>query len=58
VACNITDVDAFFVDRRFANLFSDVPTRIEDLFLPPDYAIATRIGHAPSPRTILSFLKD
>jgi hypothetical protein len=58
VGCNITGLNAFFVDRRFASLFTDVPTRIEDLFLPPDYATVTRIGHPPSPRTILSFLKE
>jgi hypothetical protein len=58
VACNITGVDAFFVDRRFAEHFADIPKGIEDLFMPADYAAVTSSGHPPSPRTVLSILKD
>jgi hypothetical protein len=58
VACNITGVNAFFVDKKWLTKFSDVPRRIEDLFVPADYAAVTGIGHAPSPRTIAHFLKE
>jgi len=58
VACNITGVNAFFVDRRFAAVFNDVPTSIDELFIPADYASVTSIGHPTSPRTVLSFLRD
>jgi hypothetical protein len=58
VACNITGLNAFFVEHRFATAFRDVPTRIDDLFIPADYGSVTSIGHPPSPRTILSFLRD
>jgi hypothetical protein len=58
VACNITGLNAFFVHRRFAAMFSDVPDRIEQLFVPADYAVVTAIGHHPSPKTLLSFLRD
>jgi hypothetical protein len=58
VACNITGLNAFFVDRRFAAAFDDVPTSVAELFVPADYASVTSIGHPPSPRTVLSFLRD
>lgn len=58
VACNITGLNAFFVDRRFSGRFQDVPLAVEDLFIPADYAHVTMVGHPPSPRTVLSFLKD
>ena len=58
VGCNVTGLNAFFVERRFASLFSDVPKDIEQLFLPADYASVTSIGHPPSPKTILSFLQN
>jgi hypothetical protein len=58
VACNITGLNAFFVDRRFAAAFDDVPTSIAELFIPADYAAITSIGHPTSPRTVLSFLRD
>jgi hypothetical protein len=58
VACNITGVNAFFVDKKFLKKFSDVPPGIEDLFVPTDYACVTGIGHPPSARTIAHFLKE
>jgi hypothetical protein len=58
VACNITGLNAFFVHRRFAAQFSDVPERIEQLFVPADYSVMTAIGHYRSPKTLLSFLRD
>jgi hypothetical protein len=58
VACNITGVNAFFVDRRFAPAFDDVPTLINQVFVPADYASVTSLGHPPSPRTVLSFLRE
>ena len=58
VACNVTGLNAFFVHDRFADRFADVPSRIEDLFMPADYASVTRIGHPTAPRTVLSFLKE
>jgi hypothetical protein len=58
VGCNITGLNAFFVERRFAPLFSDVPRDIAQLFLPADYGSVTSIGHPPSPKTILSFLQN
>jgi hypothetical protein len=58
VGCNITGLNAFFVERKFADLFGDVPKSIEQLFVPADYASVTSIGHPPSPRTIVSFLQN
>jgi hypothetical protein len=57
VACNITGVNAFFVDRKFVGAFPDVPRGIAELFVPADYAAVIGIGHPPSPRTIAHFLK-
>lgn len=56
VACNITGLNAFFVDDRFGDRFQDVPTEIEQLFMPADYSMVTWAGHQPSPQTVLSFL--
>jgi hypothetical protein len=58
VACNITGLNAFFVDKKWLSQFSDVPRRIEDLFVSADYAAVTGIGHAACARTIAHFLKE
>jgi hypothetical protein len=57
VACNVTGLNAFFVDRSLLRAFDDVPRAIADLFVPADYAAVTGIGHPPSPRTVASFLR-
>jgi hypothetical protein len=56
VCCNVTGANAFFVARRHAHLFGDVPKEPEELFMPPDYNWYFRRGHAPDPRSIEHFL--
>jgi hypothetical protein len=56
VCCNVTGVNAFFVSRRHADLFPDVPKEAGELFMPPDYNWFLRRGHGPDPRSIEHFL--
>jgi len=56
VCCNITGANAFFVAKRHASLFADVPTAVEELFMPPDYNWFVSRGHATDPRSIERFL--
>ncbi len=56
VACNVTGVNAFFVRSDYTELFNDVPSKIEDLFVPCDYNWFVQVGHRPSPKTLQRFL--
>ncbi len=55
IACNVTGVNAFFVRADESECFEEVPTDIQDLFMPCDYALIS-VGHPPSPKTVLKFL--
>ena len=57
VVCNITGVNAFFVDEKYRSAFSDIPTTIGELYQPADYVPLLTNGHPPSPKTVASFLK-
>lgn len=57
VCCNVTGANAFFVARRHADLFADVPKGAEELFMPPDYNWFLKRGHATDPRSIEHFLR-
>lgn len=56
VACNVTGVNAFFVDAKFKDKFADVPEKIEELFVPADYSWFFGRGHRTSSKTIERFL--
>ena len=56
VCCNVTGANAFFVSRRHASVFADIPESAGELFMPPDYTWFTSRGHATDPRSIESFL--
>lgn len=53
VCCNShTGANAFFVDKNFNSLFTDVPSDIRDIYCPPRYYLYSRYGHRQSPKTI------
>ena len=56
VCCNVTGANAFFVARRHADLFPDVPKEAATLFMPADYNWFLRRGHPADPRSIEHFL--
>ncbi len=58
VCCNVTGVNAFFVAKRHADLFADVPNEPSKLFMPPDYSWFLQTGHPTDPRSIEHFLRD
>ena len=57
VACNITGSNCFFVDNQFQSAFTDIPSTIDEIFIPALYGIVTRVGHPVSPKTICSFIE-
>ena len=58
VGCNLTGANAFFVDRKYDQAFSDVCNDPARLFVPPDYNWFLISGHPTSPKTISSFISD
>lgn len=56
VVCNLTGVNAFFVDQKYAAAFSDVPTSLPELFMEGRYVTFPRSGYATSPRTVLQMI--
>lgn len=54
--CNITGSNSFFISNEFINAFSDIPKTIDELFMPANYGIVTRVGHPTSGKTISQFL--
>jgi len=58
VACNITGVNAFFVNRNYENTFPEISPDPTTLFMPPDYNWFLTSGHRTSPRTISSFISN
>jgi hypothetical protein len=53
VCCNShTGSNAFFIDASFAELFSDVPANINQLYVGPRYHLYANYGHSKSIKTI------
>jgi hypothetical protein len=46
VCCNShTGANAFFVDNKYKHLFTDIPTDIRDIYIPPRYVLFNFYGH-------------
>jgi hypothetical protein len=58
VACNLTGVNAFFVDRKYEQVFTEVADDPARLFMPPDPNWFLISGSPTSPRTVASFISD
>jgi len=58
VGCNVTGVNAFFVDKKYEHAFADVGDDPARLFVPPDYNWFLISGHPTSPKTVASFISD
>ncbi|MBT4594340.1 hypothetical protein HOD08_00475 [bacterium] len=57
VCCNAaTGANAFFVHNEFMSLFSDVPSDIAEIYVPPNYLLYGRYGHKPSARVVEKIL--
>jgi hypothetical protein len=53
VCCNSqTGANAFFVDDTYTDVFADVPTDIDRIYVEPRYYLHNRYGHPVSTRTI------
>ena len=58
ICCNShTGVNAFFIDATYSDLFSDVPTDINQIYVEPRFHRYTKYGHTQSLRTINSIIK-
>ncbi|MGQ5521962.1 hypothetical protein ACUHMQ_01745 [Chitinimonas sp. PSY-7] len=55
-ACNISGVNAFFIENSKLAAFQDIPKNIEDIYINADYGYLYRVGHPPSAKTIERFL--
>ena len=58
VCCNVTGLNAFFVQKSTGDCFADVPQDLSELYMPPRYFGPAQAGHPASPRTIERFLQD
>ena len=56
VCCNLTGVNAFFVNKQFVTAFEDVPIAPSEIFMHADYNWFVARGHAVSARTIEQFV--
>jgi hypothetical protein len=46
VCCNAhTGANAFFVDKKYEHLFTDIPTDIRDIYVPPRFVLFNFYGH-------------
>ena len=58
VCCNShTGNNAFFVDKIYAEKFSDVPKNIIDIYQPLNYNIPVMSGHKKDPRTVYEIFR-
>ncbi len=57
VATSAQGANVFFVHERHRKLFSDVPTGVHELYMPPDYTLITRWGHLPSAEMLRDLTK-
>tara|TARA_Y100001958_G_scaffold148403_1_gene130041 strand:+ start:552 stop:1415 length:864 start_codon:yes stop_codon:yes gene_type:complete len=56
VCCNITGTNAFFINNKHMDKFTDIPKDINQIYYPPDYNWFTQIGHQASTETIEYFI--
>lgn len=57
ICCNShTGANAYFVENRYLDRFSDVPREIEKLYVGPRYFLANRHGHPVSTKTLQRIL--
>ena len=58
ICCNAhTGANAFFVKNDFANLFSDVPNNINEIYFEPRYILQDNFSNLQSIKTINKFFK-
>jgi len=55
VCCNITGVNAFFINNKHNDKFNDIPTEINDIFYASDYNWFVQTGHPTSKKTLEYF---
>jgi hypothetical protein len=56
--CNSqTGANAFFIDDAYADVFADVPTDIDRIYVEPRYFLHDSHGHPVSTRTIETIIK-
>lgn len=59
VCCNShSGANAFFVKKEYQRLFSDVPTRVIDIYTGPRYFLHSSFGHKISPKVIESIINQ
>lgn len=59
VACNpATGANAFFVQKEFRSLFSEVPSDVDKIYCRPNYTLRRAFGHRRSGRTIEHLLNQ
>lgn len=57
VCCNgFTGTNAFFIQNKYLDVFSDVPTNINDIWIEPRYYLPRNYGHKTSTKTVQSIL--
>jgi hypothetical protein len=53
ICCNAhSGVNAFFIDERYAELFADIPTDIQHIYVEPRYYLYNRYGHRISTKVV------
>ncbi len=59
VCCNAHNgANAFFVQERFSEAFADVPTDINQIYVPPRYHHVHRYGHPKSIKTVIRLFES
>ena len=49
ICCNYhTGANAFFINNKYLDLFKDVPKKIDDIYIGPNYELLTKFGHLRS----------
>ena len=41
-------VQVFFINNKYLSLFKEVPKKIEDIYIGPNYELLTKVGHLRS----------
>jgi len=58
VCCNShTGCNAFFVREEYSDKFTDIPSEIDKIYMPPRYLVPREYGHQKSVRTIEKLFK-
>ncbi len=59
ICCNAyTGANAFFIKKDYANLFKEVPEKIEDIYMKPRYLLNNNMGFPNSLKTINMFFNS